>query len=61
MKNKETSKKEKKNKPKMTPQERKESVKRWIIDIVLIFIGSVIYSAGIHCFSAPNDIAPLAR
>lgn len=58
MENKETSKKEKKNKPKMTPQERKESVKRWIIDIVLIFIGSVIYSAGIHCFSAPNDIAP---
>lgn len=58
MKNKETSKKEKKNKPKMTPQERKESVKRWIIDLVLIFIGSVIYSAGIHCFSAPNDIAP---
>ncbi|HBH95011.1 MAG TPA: YitT family protein [Ruminococcaceae bacterium] len=52
------NKKETVNKPKKTPQERKASIKRWIIDIVLIFIGSVVYSAGIHCFSAPNNIAP---
>lgn len=58
MKNREMNKKETVNKPKKTPQERKASIKRWIIDIVLIFIGSVVYSAGIHCFSAPNNIAP---
>lgn len=58
MKNREMNKKETVNKPKKTPQERKDSIKRWIIDIVLIFIGSVVYSAGIHCFSAPNNIAP---
>lgn len=58
MKNKKTNKTEKKNKRKLTPQERKASVKRWIIDIILIFAGSVVYSAGIHCFSAPNNIAP---
>lgn len=58
MKNKEKSIKEKKIKHKMTPQEKKAAVKQWIIDIVLIFFGSVVYSAGIHCFSAPNNIAP---
>lgn len=58
MKNKENNIKKKKSKRKMTPQEKKASVKQWIIDLVLIFFGSVIYSAGIHCFSAPNNIAP---
>lgn len=58
MKNKENNQKEKKQKVKKTPQERKASVKHWIIDLVLIFFGSVVYSAGIHCFSAPYDIAP---
>ncbi len=31
---------------------------KWLIDIPLIILGSVIYSAGINCFTAPNDIAP---
>lgn len=58
MKNKETNKNEKWNKQKLTSQERKASVKRWIIDLILILFGSIVYSAGIHCFSAPNNIAP---
>lgn len=48
----------KSEKPKMTPQQIKSSVLRWILDIILIFLGSAIYSAGIHCFTAPNNIAP---
>lgn len=35
----------------------KKSVK-WLIDILLIIAGSVIYSMGINSFTAPNDIAP---
>ncbi|MCM1055394.1 MAG: YitT family protein [Bacteroides sp.] len=42
---------------KKTPEERKKAILRWIIDIVLIVIGSSVYSVGLHCFSAPNDIA----
>lgn len=48
---------EKENKPKKTPEERKKAVLRWIVDIVLIIFGSTVYSMGLHCFSAPNDIA----
>ncbi len=50
-------KKEKKSKPKMTADERKKSIIHWIIDIGCIFFGSTMYSAGLHCFSAPNSIA----
>lgn len=31
---------------------------KWLIDIPLIILGALIYSAGINCFTAPNDIAP---
>lgn len=48
---------EKENKPKKTPEERKKAVLRWIADIVLIIFGSTVYSMGLHCFSAPNNIA----
>lgn len=48
---------EKENKPKKTPEERKKAALRWIVDIVLIIFGSTVYSMGLHCFSAPNDIA----
>ena len=41
----------------MTPEERKKSVIRWIFDIACIFFGSTMYSIGLHCFSAPNNIA----
>ena len=50
-------KREKKSKPKMTAEERKKSILHWIIDIGCIFFGSTMYSAGLHCFSAPNSIA----
>ena len=44
-----------KNKEKGT--KKKRSLK-WLADIPLIILGSAIYSAGINCFTAPNDIAP---
>lgn len=46
----------KKEKVKKTPEEKKKAVIRWITDIVLIILGSISYSIGLHCFSAPNDI-----
>lgn len=58
MKNTKQNKADKKEKIKKTPEERRKSLKRWIIDIVLIIVGSTAYAAGIHCFTAPNDIAP---
>lgn len=39
-----------KNKP-------KRSLK-WLLDIPIIILGSIIYAAGINCFTAPNEIAP---
>lgn len=44
-------------KAKNNEKKPKKSLK-WLIDIPLIILGSVIYSAGINCFTAPNDIAP---
>lgn len=42
----------------ITRTERIRSVWRWILDIVIIIIGSGIYALGVHCFTSPNDIAP---
>ncbi len=42
-------------------KEKKPKAKRslkWLADILLIISGSIVYSAGINCFTAPNDIAP---
>lgn len=36
---------------------KKKSLK-WLIDIPLIILGALVFSAGINCFTAPNDIAP---
>lgn len=36
----------------------KTETKKWLIDIPLIVLGALVYSAGINCFTAPNDIAP---
>lgn len=47
----------KKEKVKPAPEEYKKAVLRWIVDIVCIVFGSTVYSMGLHCFSAPNDIA----
>ena len=37
---------------------RLRSVWRWIVDIVVIIIGSGLYALGVHSFTSPNDIAP---
>lgn len=36
----------------------KSTVTRWIRDIVVIIIGSAVYSLGVHIFISPNSIAP---
>ena len=36
----------------------KTAVKKWTIDLLYVIAGSLIYSAGVHIFTAPNDIAP---
>lgn len=36
----------------------KSTVIRWIRDIVVIIIGSAVYSLGVHIFISPNGIAP---
>lgn len=60
MKNKEqkqNKKKEKELRQKKTPEERRKVIFRWIIDLIVIIMGSTVYSMGLHCFSVPNDIA----
>lgn len=47
----------KKTKIKETKPKAKRSLK-WLMDIPLIILGALLYSAGINCFTAPNDIAP---
>ncbi len=47
----------KKQTSKETKPRKKRSLK-WLVDIPLLILGSIIYSAGINCFTAPNDIAP---
>lgn len=47
----------KKTKTEKKEKNQKKSLK-WLIDIPLIIIGAAVYSAGINCFTAPNDIAP---
>lgn len=53
-----TKKNDKKEKIKKTPQEIRKEILRWVVDIILIIVGGIIYAAGLHCFSAPNNIAP---
>lgn len=36
----------------------KSTVIRWIRDIIVIIIGSAVYSLGVHIFVSPNGIAP---
>lgn len=35
-----------------------KKVWRWVIDIAVIIAGSGVYALGVHCFTAPNNIAP---
>lgn len=45
----------------MTGKEKTEriaAIRRWVIDIILIIVGSGVYALGVHCFTAPNNIAP---
>ena len=53
-----TEKTKKPEKVKKTPAEIRKEIWRWVVDIFLIIVGGIIYSAGLHCFSAPNEIAP---
>ena len=50
--------KSKTDKHKKAPGQRRKAVVRWLIDILAIIIGALAYSIGLHCFTAPNDIAP---
>ncbi len=36
----------------------KSTIIRWIRDIIVIIIGSAVYSLGVHIFISPNGIAP---
>lgn len=37
---------------------RRKTALKWLIDILIIIAGAAVFSAGINCFTAPNDIAP---
>ncbi len=52
------TKKTKEEKVKKSPEEVRKEIKRWVVDIIGIVFGGVVYSMGIHCFSSPNEIAP---
>lgn len=43
---------------KITKRQNQSSLRKWTADIVIIITASLIYSTGIHCFTAPNEIAP---
>ena len=36
----------------------KKSLRRWVIDILVMILAAAIYSLGVHIFISPNDIAP---
>ena len=45
----------------MTRKEKTDklrSIRRWLLDILIIIAGSGVYALGVHCFTAPNNIAP---
>lgn len=52
----ENGKNEKAVKPRKTPGERRKTVLRWVVDLIIIFFGATMYATGLHCFSVPNDI-----
>lgn len=35
-----------------------QAVKHWALDTLIIIFGAGIYALGVHCFTAPNNIAP---
>lgn len=37
---------------------KQSKLKKWTIDILVVIIASLIYSVGIQCLTAPNEIAP---
>ena len=39
-------------------QKKSGAFLKWVIDILLIIGGAIVFSAGINCFTAPNEIAP---
>lgn len=44
--------------PEKSPKQKRKAVLWWVVDILLIILGACSYSIGLHCFAAPNDIAP---
>ena len=48
----------KEKKPKNKADAKPKKALKWLIDIPIIILGSIIYAAGINCFTAPNEIAP---
>jgi len=36
----------------------KPRLTNYVADVILIILGSLVYSLGLHCFTAPNGIAP---
>lgn len=38
--------------------EKLQAVKHWALDTLIIIFGAGIYALGVHCFTAPNHIAP---
>lgn len=47
-----------KNEKKISNLKNPSKVKKWFLDIIYIISASLIYSIGIHCLTAPNEIAP---
>jgi len=43
---------------KSVKKSRLKRLQKWVIDIVIIIIASLIYSIGIHSFTVPNDVVP---
>jgi uncharacterized membrane-anchored protein YitT (DUF2179 family) len=38
--------------------ERSKAIQKWVVDIAIIVVASLIYSLGIHSFTVPNEIVP---
>lgn len=48
----------KKEKQLFSARMKRRNVLRWVVDIMIIIVGSAVYSCGVQCFISPNDIAP---
>lgn len=51
-------KKEKRVKCERSPREKRQTILRWLVDMIIMTAAAAGYSLGVHCFISPNDIAP---